>query len=295
MSVLDSTSVDGDRDDFTNSADIYRRELLAHCYRMVGSLHEAEDLVQETYVRAWRAWPSFEGRSSVRTWLYRIATNVCLTLRQHHQRRILPSGLGAPGLDEAGTEGVLWLDPFPDALAGTGDPAEVVAARVGLRLALMASLQLLPARQRAVFLLREAHGFPATEIAELLDMSVPAVKSALQRARVTMQKAGPVEDSLSSASSAEAEAVLDRYMEAFESADIDAMVDLLGPTRCWPSCRRGSTSPGRPPASRTWPATSSPARASTGCSRRPPTASPPSWPTRAMTRPSRSSPSASRS
>ncbi|ONH32431.1 sigma-70 family RNA polymerase sigma factor [Pseudofrankia asymbiotica] len=221
-----------DRDDFLRDAEAYRAELLAHCYKMVGSLHEAEDLVQETYLRAWRAWGSFEGRSSVRAWLYRIATNVCLTALRQSPRRVLPSGLGVPGQDPdvpmpAPAGEVLWLEPFPDLLGGGGDPAEVVAARSSLRLALVASLQHLPARQRAVFILREALAFPATEVADMLNMSVAAVKSALQRARARLDEVAASPETLVEPDSPAARAVLDRFMTAFERADVGAMTDLL--------------------------------------------------------------------
>jgi RNA polymerase sigma-70 factor (ECF subfamily) len=201
---------------------------------MVGSLHEAEDLVQETYLRAWRGWESFEGRSSIRTWLYRIATNLCLTALRHSRRRILPSGLGTPGEDAevplAGTAvEPLWLEPFPDVMSGSPsrDPGEIVASRSSLRLALVASLQYLPARQRAVFVLREVLAFPAGEVAEMLDMSMPAVKSALQRARARLDEVAPSSDVVVEPDSPEARDILDRYMAAFESADVEALTDLL--------------------------------------------------------------------
>jgi RNA polymerase sigma-70 factor (ECF subfamily) len=176
--------------EFAAAAERYRRELLAHAYRMLGSLDDAEDAVQETYLRAWRGYGDFERRSSMRTWLYRIATNVCLNFTE--RRRVLPSGLGAPAADAGvaptADEGVDWLQPVPDALVTpeTDDPAAVVAARESLRLALLEAVQVLPPRQRAVLMLREVLGFRANEVAEMLDMSVPAVKSALQRARATM-------------------------------------------------------------------------------------------------------------
>jgi RNA polymerase sigma-70 factor (ECF subfamily) len=177
-------------EEFARQAQTFRRELLAHCYRMLGSADEAEDLVQETYLRAWRSYDTFEGRASVRTWLYRIATNACLTELEQRGRRALPSGLGGPADDpeapaSLAEPGVAWLEPIPDALVtpDTRDPAAIVTAREGLRLALVASLQYLPARQRAVFLLREALGFPAAEVAAMLGISTTAVKSALQRAR----------------------------------------------------------------------------------------------------------------
>src|SRR5206468_2279876 len=136
---------------FLNDAHAYRRELLVHCYKMVGSLHEAEDLVQETFVRAWRGWDTFEGRSSVRTWLYRIASNLCLTALEPRQRRLVPAGLGA---DDA----LSIVSPFPTGRTAE-DPALAADARAGLRLALVTSLQHLPARQRAVLILREALGY----------------------------------------------------------------------------------------------------------------------------------------
>jgi RNA polymerase sigma-70 factor (ECF subfamily) len=210
---------DVDRDEFLVRAQVYRRELVAHCYRMTGSLHEAEDLVQETYLRAWRGWNSFQGRSSVRTWLHTIATNLCLTAVRHSRTRVLPGGLGE---GEGGT--VLWIDPFPTERA---DPAEVVAARSSLRLALIAGLQHLPARQRAVFILREALGYPAGEIATMLDMSVVAVKSALQRARAKLDEVGPRPDQLAEPDEPADRAALDRYMTAFEQADVAAMTELL--------------------------------------------------------------------
>ena len=170
------------RDQFVVAADRYRRELLAHCYKMVGSIHEAEDLVQETYVRAWRGWDSFEGRSSVRTWLYRIATNLCLSALGSPRARAVPAGLtGSADLMPAGAGRDTARTPFPTGALAPGDPALTVEARAGLRLALVASLQLLPARQRAAFILREALGYRAAEIAALLDISTAAAKSALQR------------------------------------------------------------------------------------------------------------------
>ena len=158
--------------DFADETEPLRRELLAHCYRMLGSADEAEDLVQETYLRAWRSYGDFEGRSSLRTWLYRIATNACLTALEQRGRRALPSGLGGPADDPdapvipAG-DGISWLEPIPDArvVPDSADPAEVVAAGEGVRLALIASLQYLAPRQRAVLLLREVLGFPAAEVA----------------------------------------------------------------------------------------------------------------------------------
>lgn len=223
-----------EQDDFMRDAESFRRELIAHCYRMVGSIDDAEDLVQETYLRAWRAYETFEGRASVRTWLYRIATNACLTALRHKSRRVLPSGLGAPtddptALPVGAPAATAWLQPFPDAgLAGrSNDPADILASRSALRLALVASLQYLPARQRAVMILRDVLAFSAIEVADMLGMSVPAVKSALQRARGRLGEDRPELDDMVEPDSAEARAILDRYIAAFESADIEALEHLL--------------------------------------------------------------------
>jgi RNA polymerase sigma-70 factor (ECF subfamily) len=222
------------KDEALHDAQAYRRELIAHCYRMVGSVHEAEDLVQETYLRAWRGWETFEGRSSFRTWLYRIATNLCLTALTHTSRRVLPAGLGPtsahPDSPPAAAAGdPPWMEPFPNEiyLTSARDPADIVASRSSLRLALVASLQHLPPRQRAVFLLREVLVYPAVEVADLLDMSVPAVKSALQRARATLDDIAPNAELMSEPDSPEARRILERYMSAFERADIAALTDLL--------------------------------------------------------------------
>jgi RNA polymerase sigma-70 factor, ECF subfamily len=223
-----------DERDFAARTEPFRRELLAHCYRMLGSLHDAEDVVQDTYLRAWRAYGGFEQRSSVRTWLYRIATNASLTALERRGRRVLPSGLTGPSDDPyappvpAGPE-VSWVQPIPDALVTTDpdDPAAVVVAREDLRLALVASLQLLPARQRAVLLLRDVLAFPAADVAALLDMSVPAVKSALQRARARMEEAAPSTEGLAEPDEPRARALLDRYIAAFENADAAAFEEVL--------------------------------------------------------------------
>src|SRR5215468_3200620 len=176
-------------EDFATLTGRFRGELLAHCYRMLGSAEEAEDLVQETYLRAWRSYDGFEGRSSVRTWLYRIATNACLTAIERRGRRPLPSGLGAPAQDPqtpvvAGPE-VRWLRPWPEVLvAGRGeDPAAVAASRAGIRLAFVAALQYLSARQRAMLILRDVLGWPAAEVADLLGTTTTAVNSGLRRGR----------------------------------------------------------------------------------------------------------------
>jgi RNA polymerase sigma-70 factor (ECF subfamily) len=229
-----SPDIELSRDEFLRDAQTYRRELVAHCYKMVGSVHDAEDLVQETYLRAWRGWETFEGRSSVRTWLYRIATNLCLTALNHTSRRVLPAGLGPSSADpsvplQAATGDTLWIEPFPNMNYETApsDPGEIVASRSRLRLALVASLQHLPPRQRAVFLLREVLAYPAVEVADMLDMSVPAVKSALQRARATLEEVMPNADILTEPDSPAARSILDRYMAAFENADMAALTQLL--------------------------------------------------------------------
>jgi len=219
-------------EDFTGLTGGFRGELLAHCYRMLGSAEEAEDLVQETYLRAWRSFDGFEGRSSVRTWLYRIATNVCLTAIERRGRRPLPSGLGGPAEDPeaplvAGPE-VAWLQPFAGALlAGVGeDPATVAVSRAGIRLAFVAALQYLPARQRAVLILRDVLEWPAAQVADLLGTTTTAVNSGLRRAR-DAARALPAEDELAEPAGPEARAVLDRFAAAFENADASALAELL--------------------------------------------------------------------
>lgn len=223
-----------DSDEFIRRAERYRPELLAHCYRMLGSLADAEDVVQETYVRAWRSFGSFEARSSERTWLYRIATNTCLTALQHHSRRLLPSGLGAPSGDPSAPPGpvdssVPWLQPIPDAMVtpDEDDPATVVATRDSVRLALIASLQYLPSRQRAVLILRDVLAWPAAEVAELLDMSVVAVKSALQRARARLGEVAPSAEHVTGLTEPEHRELLDQYIAAFQNADAGALERLL--------------------------------------------------------------------
>jgi RNA polymerase sigma-70 factor (TIGR02960 family) len=215
--------------EFAAVTEPFRRELLAHCYRMLGSIHDAEDLVQETYLRAWRAFDRFEGRSSVRRWLYKIATMACLTALETRSRRPLPSGLGAPSDDHrvalaTGEPTVEWLQPVPDALF---DPAAIVAGRAGVRLAFIAALQYLPARQRAVLTLRDVLAFRTAEVADMLDATPAAVDSALRRARAQLAAAGPVEDDLAEPDEEIIRALLDSYVDAFTRADPDALVTLL--------------------------------------------------------------------
>jgi RNA polymerase sigma-70 factor (ECF subfamily) len=220
--------------EFVAVADPYRRELLAHCYRMLGSVQEAEDLVQETYLRAWRAFGGFEGRSSVRAWLYKIATMACLTALDNRKRRPLPSGLGAPSHDHniplvEAAANFGWLEPAPDTLFGesSNDPATIVGRRAGVRLAFIAALQLLPPRQRAVLILSDVLGWSAKEVAELLDSSPTAVYSILRRARAALERAAVDEEQLSEPGGRDEQDLLNRYIDAFERADLTALVGLL--------------------------------------------------------------------
>jgi RNA polymerase sigma-70 factor, ECF subfamily len=220
-------------DDFAALTGGFRGELVAHCYRMLGSAEEAEDLVQETYLRAWRSFEGFEGRASVRTWLYRIATNVCLTAIERRGRRPLPAGLGAPAEDAeapltAGPE-VPWLQPFPGVMpaAGGADPAAVTMSRAGIRLAFVAALQYLSARQRAMLILRDVLEWPAAEVAELLGTTTTAVNSGLRRARAQLAQSLPAEEELSESAEAGRRALLDQFAIAVENADAHAIAGLL--------------------------------------------------------------------
>jgi RNA polymerase sigma-70 factor (ECF subfamily) len=225
-------------DDFLTEAEAYRRELFAHCYRMMGSTHDAEDLVQETFLRAWRAYHGFEGRASIRTWLHRIATNACLTALEGRARRPLPTGLGAPATDPDAplieqTE-VPWLEPVPDSLVDDPqDPASIVAGRAGVRLALIAALQHLPPRQRAVLILREVLRWSAAEVAEALETSTASVNSALQRARAQLDSAGLSEADVVEPSDPDQRALLDRYARAIERKDIAAIVAVCADDALW--------------------------------------------------------------
>ena len=202
----------------------YRGELVAYCYRMLGSFQEAEDLTQETMLRAWKARDRYDqARASVRTWLYRIAANACLSALQGRARRPLPSGLGAPSDDPAApltpAFDIPWLQPFPDARSDVG-------VRADMRLALVAAMQLLPPRQRAVLVLREVLEFSAAEVAAQLGTTVAAVNSALQRARAALADVGDMGE-ISEPDDPEARAVIERYVRAFEAADVPAIVRLL--------------------------------------------------------------------
>ena len=224
-----------DTEDFPRLADPFRRELFAHCYRMVGSVHDAEDLVQETYLRAWRSYHGFEGRSSLRTWLYRIATNVCLTALEDKGKRPLPTGLGAPsstaGEPLVSADEVLWLEPVPDSLIT--DPAEQAAARDTIRLAFVAALQHLPARQRAVLILRDVLKWRAAEVAEALEISTAAVNSILQRAHAQMEKAHLTAESITEPVAEDQKELLEKYVAAFWEKDITTIVSLLKQDAIW--------------------------------------------------------------
>jgi RNA polymerase sigma-70 factor, ECF subfamily len=225
-------------EEFMERAGPFRRELLAHCYRMLGSVHDAEDLVQETMLRAWRAYGGFDGeRATMRTWLYRIATNACLTALDSRSRRPLPSDLVGPSatpdkLPSGRRPEITWLQPFPDALLGTGpggetDPAAIVAARDSIRLAFVAALQHLPARQRAVLILRDVLAWRAAEVAGLLEITPAAVNSALQRARAQMEQAAPAADRAAEPADPAQRELIDRYVAAFVSADMATLTRLL--------------------------------------------------------------------
>ena len=211
----------------------YRSELTAYCYRMLGSAFEADDAVQETLVRAWRSFDRFEGRSAVRSWLYRIASNVCFDMLKGRRRRALPMDLMAVGhadgpVDPPSSE-IPWIGPVPDrrVVSGSADPAEQAEVRDSVRLAFVAELQHIPARQRAVLILREVLKWKATEVAELLDTSVVSVNSALQRARSTLAERDVTLAGASPDIDAEQEALLARYVDTFERFDIEALVALL--------------------------------------------------------------------
>ena len=211
----------------------YRRELTGYCYRMLGSSSDAEDAVQETLVRAWRAADRFEGRSSLRTWLYRIATNVCLDELQGRQRRVRPMDLAGPSTVARAELVALpdgrWLEPVPDGrvLPTLDDPAEQATQKESIRLAFVAALQHLPARQRAVLLLRDVLRWRAAEVAELLDTSVAAVNSSLQRARATMTEQQPAGSDLLDPLDEQQRSLLERYLDAFERYDMEALRALL--------------------------------------------------------------------
>jgi RNA polymerase sigma-70 factor (ECF subfamily) len=219
-----------DEEAFATLVGRYGHELRVHCYRMLGSFEDSEDLVQETFLRAWKGLPGFEGRSSVRAWLYRIATNACLDAMPGRARRVLPHQVAAPVPQD-----VAWLQPFPDRLwepvaPGDDQPDARVEARETIELAFLAAIQHLPPRQRAALILRDVVGWPAAQIADLLDVSIGSVNSAVQRARTTLKAHLPalrVEWAPSTTPSDEERTVLRRYMAAVEAADLNAVAELL--------------------------------------------------------------------
>ncbi|HYP45872.1 MAG TPA: sigma-70 family RNA polymerase sigma factor [Propionibacteriaceae bacterium] len=217
-----------------------RRELTAHCYRMLGSVHDAEDLVQETYLRAWRSFHGFENRSSVRTWMYQIATNVCLTALQSRSRRPLPTGLGQPSSDPQGLleskPDASWLEPIPDSVlwgnGGDGDPAAEVVTRESVRLAFVAALQHLTPQQRAVVIFRDVLAWRASEVAGALGMTTAGVNSTLQRARAQLARLAP-DTASAPLDSDRARRLLDNYVAAFEDYDVSRIVELLRADVVW--------------------------------------------------------------
>ena len=228
--MTDLAAVGGDLD---KELEKHRRELTAYCYRMLGSAFEAEDAVQETLVRAWRAFDRFEGRSSLRSWLYSIATNVCLDQLNGKKRRALPMDLSAAVPGDGAPGPVLgeqtWIQPIPDGrvVQGGDDPAELAVERETIRLAFIRALQLLPPRQRAVLILREVLRWQATEVAELLDTTVVSVNSALQRARTTLASSNVGTPDAYQPMDAEQQQLLARYVDAFERFDVESLVTLL--------------------------------------------------------------------
>ena len=228
----------GDEAAFARLVEPFRGELHAHCYRMLGSVHDAEDALQETLLRAWRGLARFEGRSSLRAWLYRIATNACLTALERRRTRLLPVDLGPPGdpeaeLPEPLSESV-WVEPYPDERFvledGYAAPAARYERREAVELAFVASLQHLPAKQRAALILRDVLGFSANEVAAALETSVASIKSALQRARKVVDERLPEQSQQATLRSIEDKRVREivtRYIDAWEHTDIDAVVALL--------------------------------------------------------------------
>ncbi|PJE08637.1 RNA polymerase subunit sigma-70 [Mycobacterium sp.] len=207
-----------EQSEFMERAAPLRAELIAHCYRMLGSVHDAEDLVQETYLRGWRGYSAFEERAALRTWLYRIATTACLRVLENRARRVLP--LDAP-IDDSE-----WLEPIPDTYLYQA-PEDALFVRQSVRLAVMTALQELPARQRAVLILRDVVQFSAAEVAELLETTPAAVNSSLQRARGRLAEIAPDEDDVSEPEDAARRDLVDRYCAAFENADMAALTELL--------------------------------------------------------------------
>lgn len=206
------------QEDFIEQAAPFRAELIAHCYRMLGSVHDAEDLVQETYLRGWRGYQAFEERAALRTWLYRIATTACLRALENRARRALPTDVNDDTADHE------WLEPLPDSYLS---PEDAITTRQTVRLAVMTAMQELPVRQRAVLILRDVVQFSAVEVAELLETTPAAINSSLQRARARLAAAAPDEDDVTEPTDAQQSELLDRYCAAFENADMAALTELL--------------------------------------------------------------------
>lgn len=228
----------GDGNDFATATAGLRGDLMVHCYQMMGSVVDAEDQVQEVYLRAWRSFHAFEGRSSVRTWMYRIATNTCLNALTSASKRVLPTGLGGPPGDPSAPinprEDVAWLEPLPDAIvwqSAAPTPEERLLARENVTLAWTAALQHLPATQRAVLLLRDVLGCSAAEIAETLGTTPASVNSALQRGRATIGDG--LERSSPQADEATESAAVTAFVDAFERHDFDAVVASLSEDATW--------------------------------------------------------------
>lgn len=233
-----ATSVD---ETFMTMVEPLRGELTAHCYRMLGSVHDAEDLVQETYLRAWKAYHNFENRSSVRTWMYQIATNACLSALGSKHRRTLPTGVGQPSGPPSGDletrHEVAWLEPLPDSVVwqqAAEDPGDELVSKESVRLAFVAALQHLTPPQRAVLILRDVLAWQASEVAEALDLSVAAVNSSLQRARAHLAKIDPEADAPMDALEDEhTRQLLEDYVAAFESYDVAKIVATLKSDAVW--------------------------------------------------------------
>jgi RNA polymerase sigma-70 factor (ECF subfamily) len=231
MRVVHDSSLAVAPGDLERQLERHRSELTGYCYRMLGSPFEAEDAVQDTFLRAWRGFERFQGRAALRSWLYSIATNVCLDMLNGRARRARPMDLGPATSPDPANMNVLseatWIEPMPGHLVAEADPAEVAVSRETIRLAFVAALQQLPPRQRAVLILCEVLRWKAKEVAELLDTSVASVNSALQRARATLEASGVSSSDPAPPMDDAQRELLARYVEAFERYDIDALTALI--------------------------------------------------------------------